>query len=193
GDVKYKDVSGPDKKPDGLVDESDRVFLGSGIPKFHYGLSFSAAYKKFDFSVFASGSAKFLINSRMYRDLHHSAGANNYSVDMLNRWTPTNTNTDIPRLNDDDVNNFKDSNRPGWLQNGTYLRINTVSLGYSFRENLIKGLTSSRIYATVQNLYTFQGYEGYNPDFTSGVLNPGFDFGSYPKPRTIMLGVQFVF
>ncbi|MEP7106486.1 MAG: TonB-dependent receptor [Ferruginibacter sp.] len=194
GDVKYKDISGPAGKPDGVVNEAfDRVYLGSAIPKYNYGLSFSAAYKNIDFSVFASGSGKFLINSRMYRDLHHSAGALNYSVDMLNRWTPTNTNTTIPRLNDADVNNFKDSNRPGWLQDGTYLRINTVSLGYSFPENVIKGLTKSRIYATVQNLYSFQKYKGYNPDFTSGVLNPGFDFGSYPKPRTIMLGVQLVF
>lgn len=194
GDVKYKDISGPDGKPDGVVNEAfDRVYLGSGIPRYNYGFSFSAAYRKIDFSVFASGSGKFLINSRMYRDLHHSAGALNYSVDMLNRWTPTNTNTDIPRLNDADVNNFKDSNRPGWLQDGTYLRINTVSIGYTLPSNVIRGLTSSRIYATVQNLYSFQKYKGYNPDFTSGVFNPGFDFGSYPKPRTFMIGIQLGF
>jgi TonB-linked SusC/RagA family outer membrane protein len=194
GDVKYKDISGPNGKPDGVVDEAyDRVSLGSGIPKYNYGFNFTAAYKGFDISFFASGSSNFLINSRMYRDLHHSAGALNYSTDMLNRWTPTNTNTDIPRLNDNDVNNFKDSNRPGWLENGSYLRLNTVALGYSFRENIIKGLTSSRIYFTVQNLYSFQSYYGYNPDFTSGVFNPGFDFGSYPKPRTMLLGVQLTF
>lgn len=194
GDVKYKDISGPNGKPDGVVNEAyDRVSLGSAIPKYNYGFSFSAAYKKFDFSIFASGSAKFLINSRLYRDLNHSAGALNYSTNMLNRWTPTNTNTDVPRLNDADVNNFKDSNRPGWLQSGTYLRINTVSIGYSLPENLVKGLAKSRIYASVQNLYSFQKYKGYNPDFTSGVLNPGFDFGSYPKPRTILVGVQLEF
>ncbi len=191
GDVMYKDISGPDGVPDGVVNEAyDRTYLGSAIPKYNYGLNFSAAYKGVDVSIFTSGSSKFLINSRMYRDLHHTAGAINYSTDMLNRWTPTNTNTDIPRLNDADVNNFKDSNRPGWLQDGSYLRINTVSLGYSFANNAIKGLRSSRVYVTVQNLYTFQKYTGYNPDFTSGVFNPGFDFGSYPKPRTIMLGVQ---
>jgi TonB-linked SusC/RagA family outer membrane protein len=194
GDVKYADISGPQGKPDGVVDEAyDRTYLGSGIPRYNYGFSFSAGYKRFDFSVFASGSAKFLINSRMYRDLHHSAGALNYSVDMLDRWTPSNTNTDIPRLNDADVNNFKDSNRPGWLQKGSYLRINTVSIGYTLPTNIIKGLMSSRVYVTVQNLYSFQKYQGYNPDFTSGVLNPGFDFGSYPKPRTIMGGVQLSF
>ena len=193
GDVKYKDISGPDGKPDGVIDAYDRTYLGSGIPKFNYGFSFSAAYKRFDIAIFASGSAKFLINSRLYRDLHHSAGALNYSTDMLNRWTPTHTNTNIPRLNDDDANNMQDSNRPGWLQNGTFLRINTVSLGYTLKEGLIKGLGSARIYATVQNLYSFQGYKGYNPDFTSGVFNPGFDFGSYPKPRTMLIGVQASF
>lgn len=194
GDVKYKDISGPQGKPDGVVDEAyDRTYLGSGIPKYYYGFSFNANYKRFDFSLFASGASNFKINSRMYRDLHHSAGSINYSTDMLNRWTPSNTNTDIPRLNDADVNNFKDSNRPGWLQNGSYLRINTVVLGYNLPKNVVKGLVSSRIYVTVQNLYSFQKYTGYNPDFTSGVFNPGFDFGSYPKPRTIMLGVQLIF
>jgi TonB-linked SusC/RagA family outer membrane protein len=194
GDVKYKDISGPDGKPDGVVNEAyDRTYLGSAIPKYNYGLSFSASYKKIDLSVFASGSSSFLINSRMYRDLNHSAGSLNYSTNMLNRWTPTNTNTDVPRLNDADVNNFKDSNRPGWLQSGNYLRINTIAIGYTLPENIIKGLTKSRFYVTVQNLYSFQKYTGYNPDFTSGVLNPGFDFGSYPKPRTIMVGVQLGF
>jgi len=194
GDVKYKDISGPNGKPDGVIDEAyDRTYIGSGIPRFNYGFSFSAAYKHFDIGIFASGSAKFKINSRMYRDLHHSAGALNYSTDMLNRWTPSNTHTDIPRLNDDDVNNSKDSNRPGWLQNGTYLRINTVSLGYTIRNGLVKGVTNARVYVTAQNLYSFQGYQGYNPDFTSGTLNPGFDFGSYPKPRTLLVGVQVGF
>lgn len=193
GDVKYKDISGPDGKPDGVVDEAyDRTYLGSGIPKFNYGFNFSAGYKGFDLSIFASGSAKFLINSRMYRDLHHSAGALNYSTDMLNRWTPTNTNTDIPRLNDNDVNNFKDSDRPGWLQNGTYLRINTIALGYTL-PRIIKGLSKARVYITAQNLYSFQEYQQYNPDFTSGTLNPGFDFGSWPKPRTILFGLQLDF
>src|SRR4029077_3194848 len=147
-DVKYKDISGPQGKPDGVVDEAyDRTYLGSGIPKYYYGLDFTAAYKRFDFTIFLSGASDFKINSRMYRDLHHSGGALNYSTDMLNRWTPSNTNTDIPRLNDADVNNFKDSDRPGWLEEGTYLRVNTVSIGYNFARNVIKGVAGLRIYA----------------------------------------------
>jgi TonB-linked SusC/RagA family outer membrane protein len=202
GDIKFKDISGPDGKPDGRIDTWDRTVLGSAIPKYNYGLSFSAGYKKFDFAIFASGSGKYLINSRFYRDLMHTGGSVNYGSDMIDRWTPTHTNTDIPRLNVDDPNqNGRNSNRPGWLQNGTYLRINTLSVGYNFASGIIKGVTKARIYLTVQNLYSFQKYKGYNPDFTSitvfpltsSIWNPGFDEGSYPKPRTIMAGVQLGF
>lgn len=194
GDVKYKDISGPNGRPDGVINDAyDRVYLGSGIPKYNYGFNFSAQYKHFDFTLFASGSGKFLINSRFYRDLMHSGGSANYLTDMLDRWTPNNTNTDIPRLNSADVNNFRNSNRPGWLQDGSYLRLNTISVGYNLPANTIKGINRIRVYVTTQNLYTFQKYKGYNPDFTSGVFNPGFDFGSYPKPRTIMGGVQLIF
>ncbi len=194
GDIKYKDISGPNGKPDGVINDAyDRVYLGSGIPRYNYGFSFSAGYKNFDFTIFASGSAKFLINSRLYRDLMHSGGSANYLKDMLNRWTPANTNTTVPRLISTDVNNFRNSDRPGWLQDGSYLRLNTISVGYNLPTNLIKGVLKSRAYVTVQNLYSFQGYRGYNPDFTATVFNPGFDFGSYPKPRTFLFGVQFIF
>ena len=94
---------------------------------------------------------------------------------------------------DDPNNNGRDSDRPGWLQDGTYLRINTLSIGYNFKSDLIKGISKIRAYVTVQNLYTFQKYKGYNPDFTTGVFNPGYDDGSYPKPRIIMGGVQVGF
>ena len=130
----------------------------------------------------------------MYRDLMLTTDYINRSVDIMDRWTPTNTNTDIPRVVADDPNgNGRDSNRKGWLQNGDYLRINTLSLGYSFADNFIKGFSSTRVYLTAQNLFTFQSYKGFNPDFTSGVWNPGFDFGSYAKPRTILMGVQLSF
>lgn len=194
GDVKYADISGPNGKPDGKVDlDYDRIYLGSGLPKYNYGLTFTAGYKGFDLSLFASGSGKYVINSQLYRSLMHSGGGNNYHADMLNRWTPANTTTDIPRLNYLDANNFYFSNRPGMLQNGTYLRINTFSIGYLLPGDLIRGVSRARIYVTAQNLYAFQKYKGFNPDFTSGTLSPGFDFGSYPRPRTIMGGMQVTF
>ncbi|KHJ39290.1 TonB-dependent receptor SusC [Pedobacter glucosidilyticus] len=189
GDIRFKDLNDDD-----IINEDDRTYLGSGIPRYTYGLNIGTSYKRFDFTVFLSGSAKFLINSRLYRDLMHTGGDANYHEDMLNRWTTTNTNTNIPRLDWNDVNqNGRNSNREGWLQDGTFVRINTISLGYTLPKSFIKGVSNARLYATAQNLYTFQKYKAYNPDFTAGVFEPGFDNGSYPRPRTIMLGVQVGF
>ncbi len=189
GDLIFRDVNG-----DGIVNADDRVYLGSGMPSIYYGFNFGAQYKNFDFTMFASGMGDYLINSRLYRDLMHTQDYLNYHEDALDRWTPNNTDTNIPRLVAGDPNqNMRDSNREGWLQSGTHLRLNTVSLGYKLPSNLVKGVSSARVYATAQNLYTFQAYKGYNPDFTSGTFNPGFDFGSFPKPRTMMVGVQLGF
>ncbi|WP_162842630.1 TonB-dependent receptor [Mucilaginibacter pineti] len=189
GDIKFKDLDG-----NNVINADDRTYLGSAIPKLNYGFNVTTGYKNFDLSVFTSGSSGFLINSRLYRDLMLTTDYINRSTDILNHWTPTNTNTDIPRVVQNDPNqNQRDSNRKGWLQNGKYLRINTVSLGYTFKKGIIEGLSNARIYVTGQNLYSFQGYKGFNPDFTSGVFNPGFDAGSFPKPRTILVGVQVGF
>lgn len=194
GDVKFRDISGPNGIPDGKIDDNDRTDLGSGLPNITYGLNFSASYKKFDLTVFASGAGDYLINSRLYRDLMHSGGDANYHEDMLNRYTSVNTNTSIPRLSWEDPNhNWESSDREGWLQDGTFLRINTVSLGYTMPTGLIKGVSRVRVYATGQNVYTFQKYKSYNPDYAYGVFTPGLDNGSYPKPRTIMFGVQVGF
>jgi len=189
GDIIFKDQTG-----DGIINADDRVYLGRAIPKLNFGFNISMYYKNWDFSLFASGASGYKINSRMYRDLMLTTDYINRSTDILDRWTPTNTNTDIPRVVADDPNgNQRDSNRKGWLQDGDYLRLNTLLLGYTFPDNFIKGLSKTRIYLTGQNIYTFQSYKGFNPDFTSGVWNPGFDAGSYPKPRTVMLGVQLSF
>ncbi|VTR34280.1 SusC/RagA family TonB-linked outer membrane protein [Sphingobacterium thalpophilum] len=189
GDVIYKDING-----DGLINDNDRTDLGSGLPKYQYGFNFNAAFKNFDFALFASGMGKYLINSRLYRDLMHTGGDANYHQDMLDRFTSTNTDTDIPRLNWEDPNrNWENSNRKSWLQDGTYLRINTLSLGYNFPKSMIPYVAKARVYVTAQNLYTFQKYKSYNPDYTYGVFTPGLDNGSYPKPRTILFGVQLGF
>ncbi|KEO74430.1 SusC/RagA family TonB-linked outer membrane protein [Anditalea andensis] len=189
GDVRFVDVNG-----DGVINDADRVALGSSIPSLTYGFNFSARYKSFDFTTFASGASGYDIHSRLYRTLMHTSDFINWHEDILERWTPENTNTDIPRVVEfDPNNNGRDSNRPGWLQPGRHLRLNTVSLGYTIPENSIQGIRTARVYVTLQNLYTFQNYKAYNPDFTSGVFEPAFDNGSYPLPRTYMLGVQLSF
>jgi TonB-linked SusC/RagA family outer membrane protein len=189
GDVKFKDVNN-----DGVVNADDRAYLGRAIPNLTYGLNLSARYKNFDFTAFASGAAGYYVNSSLYRTLMWSGDSVNSHTDILNHWTPTNTDTNIPRLVSDDPNgNNRDSNRPGWLQRGDYLRINTVMLGYKLPDLFGKTIESVRIYGNVQNLHTFTKYKGFNPDFTSGTLNPGFDGGSYPRPRSYMMGVQVTF
>jgi len=191
GDLIFKDLN-----DDGVINADDRTYLGSGIPSFNYGLNFTGQYKNFDFTVFASGMGGYKINSRMYRMLMLTSDYLNYHKDMLDRWTPQNTNTDIPRrISGDPNNNGRNSDREGWLQDGTHLRINTVSIGYNLPKKLLDnyGVQSTRVYVKGQNLYTFQYYKGFNPDFTSGTFEPGFNNGSYPKPRTFMVGIDIAF
>lgn len=190
GDIIFRDLN-----DDGVINADDRTFLGSAIPSVNFGLNFTGRYKNFDFTVFASGAAGYYINSRLYRTLMWSTDYLNSHKDILNRWTPENTDTNIPRVVANDPNgNSRDSNRPGWLQKGDYLRLNTISVGYTLPDDLFNNvLQNVRVYSTLQNIHTFQKYKGYNPDFTSGVFNPGYDDGTYPRPITYMLGVELTF
>lgn len=191
GDIKFSDLNA-----DGIINEDDRQFLGQGMPTYYYGLNIAAQYKSFDFTIFGQGSGGNLINSNLYKGLMPTSGYTNWHEDILNRWTPTNTNTDIPRVVwNDPNNNQRDSNRPGWLQDGDYFRISTISVGYSMNANILEKirLQSARIYFTMQNVYTFAAYKGYNPDFQADILSPGFDFGTFPRPRTSMIGLQVKF
>jgi TonB-dependent starch-binding outer membrane protein SusC len=191
GDIRFKDLDN-----NGIINDDDRAYLGKGLPTYHYGLNIVAKYKGFDLTLFASGSGGNKINSNLYRGLMGTTSYTNWHEDILGRWTEENPNTDIPRVvwNDPNGNN-RDSDRPGWLQKGDYMRLNTVSLGYSFPATLLENvkLKSARLYITLQNIHTFASYKGYNPDFQSDIFNPGFDFGTYPRPKTTMFGVQLKF
>jgi hypothetical protein len=194
GDVKFKDLNG-----DGIINDADRTFIGNSIPNFYYGLNITAEYKNFDFTIFGSGNSGAYAANNLYRGLmsSQSSGNTNYHTDILNRWTPTNTNTDVPRMIYlDPNNNARPSNRPGWLQSTAYFRLNTISLGYSLPAAIKDRLhmTKARVYITSQNLKTFTSYKGFNPDFQSlTILSPGFDFGTYPRPATWMAGIQMSF
>ena len=196
GDIKFKDISGPDGTPDGVINDEDRTFLGQGLPTYYYGINITAKYKNFDFTIFGQGSGGNLINSNLYRGLMPTSSFTNWHEDILNRWTPGNTNTNVPRVVlDDPNNNGRDSNRPGWLQDGDYFRINTISLGYTLPDNIASKMymSNARFFVTLQNVGVLSKYKGYNPDFQAGVLNPGFDFGTYPRPMTTMVGFQLKF
>lgn len=195
GDIRFKDISGPDGVPDGLITSDDRTTLGSAIPTITFGLNFSANYKNWDFSLFVNGAAGFLINDHIYRTTMHTSEGLNWHEDILDYWRPNNTNTTVPRVVDTDPNeNDRDSDRPGWLQKGNYLKFNNFTVGYTLPNSWVGSVFSkARIYATAQNFYMLAKYKGYNPDFSGAVTSPGFNFGSYPTPRTFLFGVNLDF
>lgn len=194
GDLKFKDLDG-----NNVIDDEDRTFIGNSIPNFYYGMNLTAEYKGFDFTAFGSGSSGAVAVNNMYRGLMSSqaSGNTNFHEDALKRWTPESPNTDIPRQIYLDPNlNGRPSDREGWLQSTAYFRINTLSVGYSLPAAVTSKLKMGKVrfYATAQNLATITKYKGFNPDFQSiSIPAPGFDFGTYPRPRTFMAGFQLSF
>lgn len=187
GDVKFVDTD-----HNGLINDNDRVYLGSAIPKLYYGFNFSANYKSLDASIFIQGNYGSKIANGVYQALM-TGQYGNQSTDELNYWTPTNTNTNVPRPIIGDPNaNGRNSDR--FIQSASYARLQTAQLGYTVPSALLNRthvFRSVRIYLSGQNLYTITKYKGYDPDFINdGTINRGFDYGSFPNPRTLLVGLQ---
>ncbi|MFM9948811.1 MAG: SusC/RagA family TonB-linked outer membrane protein [Saprospiraceae bacterium] len=200
GDVKFADLNGDNK-----IDDKDRAHQGSPFPDFIYGLNLGINWKNFDFSVLAQGvqgnDVYFLYGNFAYET--QARGFNSYR-EILNRWTPTNTDTDIPKVSIDDRNgNRRASTR--FLEDGSYLRIRNITLGYNFKSlintDAIGGL---RVYVTVQNAFTFTKYPGLDPEIqantndTRGLniasdLAVGIDWGTVPASRTVLAGLSLEF
>lgn len=184
GDIIFKDVNG-----DGVITDDDRTFQGVTIPKVNYGLNFSSSYKDFDFSFFWQGNAGNKVFNATYQNLMIGQYVNHHT-DMLNYWTPENRNTDVPRPVIGDPNaNSRGSDR--FVEDGSYLKLQTIQLGYTLPLNEELFVERARIYVTGQNVLTISDYRGYDPDFLSdGLFSRGFARGSFPNPRTFALGVQ---
>lgn len=196
GDLKFKDVN-----KDGVIDGNDRQFLGSFIPKVTYGLNLGANYKNFDFSAFFQGvqgnkifNATRVITEGMVRFF-------NAGTQVLNAWTPNNTTTNIPRAISSDPNqNARPSTR--FLEDGSYLRLKNIMLGYTIPTTSLQSLTkgtikSFRIYVSAQNILTFTKYSGYDPEVgnrtPNSSLTNGIDFAVYPQPKAFQVGLQATF
>lgn len=190
GDVAYADINN-----DGQITNEDQTFLGSGLPDFTYGLSVRAEWKNFDLSVHAIGAAGFRAVDFVDIALRGSYRTNNKSVYLINAWTPENPNTDVPRVAytpSSAITNDMFSQR--FIQNASYLKISNIQLGYNFPDRVFGNRISNvRMYVTAQNAFTFTKYRGYNVDFAGGTMSPGFNYASYPTPRTLMFGAQFSF
>lgn len=188
GDVKFKDVNG-----DGMISDLDRTYQGTTIPKYSYGINFSSSYKNWDFSMFWQGSGGNKVFDGMYRNL--MAGQyGNHSIDELNYWTPTNTDTNVPRPIIGDPNaNTRDSNR--FIEKGDYIKLQTMQIGYEIPLTNMSFIQKAKIYVNGQNLLIISKYRGYDPDFNSndGLFSRGYDGGSFPNPRTFSLGLEVNF
>lgn len=203
GDPKFVDISGPDGKPDGVINNFDRTILGNAYPQFTYGITNTFTYENFDLSIFAYGSqGNHLLNmTRMLLEW-------NRSTDALNRWTPTHTNTDLPR------NGFFYSPYGGYInshfvENASFLRLKNMTLGYTIPipQKIAQTL---RIYASCENLFTITKYTGWNPEVNTKAYEndsriqhggseqtanagAGLDFNSYPSMRVYTFGVNVTF
>lgn len=190
GDVIYADINN-----DGQVTNEDQTYLGSGMPNVNFGLNLRAEWKGFDLSVSTYGAAGFKAVDFVDLTLRGSYGTLNKSVDLLDAWTPENTNTTIPRVaykSTGSITNDMFSER--FLQNASYLKIANITLGYNFPDKWFNGYVSNvRLYASGQNLATLSKYKGYNVDFAGGTFTPGYNYCSYPTPMTFMFGVNLSF
>lgn len=190
GDRKYLDLNG-DKK----IDDNDRTIIGRAQPKFIGGISNTFSYKGLELTAFFQGVyGNSILNANRY-ELEYLNATTNQSRDMLNRWTPTNTNTDIPR-----ASTTRPANRVSTrqIEDGSYLRLKNIQLAYNLPASVLKGLKiqSVRVYATAQNYLTWTNYSGYDPEvnrFGQDSRSQGFDYASYPAAKTLLFGLNVGF
>ena len=194
GDCLYKDVNN-----DGIINGSDRVVLGSGLPKVNFGISAHLEYKNFDLSISTFGALNYHVSDGIYNSLNSCYGwankdvaigdANRYSEDGLTYISS------VPRTyivaNGEAWNDYFSDRK---IQNAAYWKIANIELGYNFPDKWFKGVVSGvRAYVSAQNLHTFTKYKGYNVDYAGGTFTPGYNWCSYPSARSFMAGILFSF
>ena len=189
GDIRFKNVNG-----DGVIDESDKEYCGSGIPKLEANLSFSGSYKGLDLS-FLLGSAwghKLYNANRLYYEAMDS-GTNMFKS-TLNAWTENNSNTAMPRAVLKDPNmNTRESDR--FLEKGNFIRLRQLQLGYTLPKTWTKKvyIDKCRLYVSGENLLTWTNYSGIDPEFSSDILDTGVDVFIFPFTRSYVVGLQVTF
>ncbi|MBC7922283.1 MAG: TonB-dependent receptor [Ferruginibacter sp.] len=211
GDRKFADIGGPDGVPDGKITADDRTIIGSPIPDFFGGLNFDASFKNFDFNMFwyaSVGNEIFNYTSRVLQTFGATQGGiglQNVSEEYYNnRWTATNPSTEYPRVTRPDLNG---NTRPSdaYVEDGSYLRLRNVQLGYTLPAALTRGANISkvRVFVSAQNLFTITKYSGLDPEIgqigdpdngnSRNVTLSGIDVGTYPISRFFGLGLNVTF
>lgn len=191
GMPKYKDLNG-----DGVIDTNDRTMIGRGLPIHTGGFTNDFQYKGFDLSIFfqwSYGNDILNANRLFFENVNNSRNLNQYAS-YANRWTPENPTSDIPVAKNSSSNKVVSSRV---IEDGSFLRLKTLSLGYTLPKNLIKkwGIGSARVYVAGQNLWTLTGYSGYDPEVSirNSALTPGLDYSAYPRAYAINFGLNLGF
>jgi len=192
GDIRFKDLNG-----DKIVNDQDVTVIGDPNPDFTYGFTNTFSWKGVDLSIFLYGSQGGDIFNYSRRQTEALSSAyNNQLSTVLNRYSASNPNGTLPRYNQWHNNNNRISDR--YIEDGSYLRIQNVALGYSLPKSLISKVkvSNARFFVSVQNLYTFSNYSGYDPELGATNNNIRFmniDNGHYPVPRTFTIGTNIEF
>lgn len=200
GEPLFYDLSGEDDVPDGKIDSEDRTIIGNPNPDFTWGFTNNFSYKNFDLSIFFQGSHGGEIFNMTNVQLNNGDANTTYDY-YENAWTPTNTNTDDPRVGNASFREI--SSR--FVEDGSYIRLKNLSLGYNLPKDLIAkiGAENLRVSISAQNLLTFTKYSGLDPEVsyygasgdnnTSSNTVRGFDFGNYPTVRSFSLSLNLTF
>jgi len=196
GDIKFVDLSGPDGVPDGLIDSYDRTIMGSPYPEFYYGMTNRFSYRNWNLSIGLQGvQGNQILSEAMRVSMRGEFRVNQLAV-LNNFWRSEQDPGDSPRPNDEPTGGIRQISER-FLDDGSYLRINNISLGYvvpeTFSERL--GLSALRFYVNATNPFIFTDNLGFNPDVSSNesALAPGVDNNSYPLAKSLLLGLNVTF
>lgn len=195
GDCYYRDVNG-----DGQITADDQTVLGSGLPKISFGLSAHLEYGIFDMSISTFGALNYHVTDYLYNTMNSSYGYGNKHVNILdaNQWSADGLTytSSVPRtyLSNNASLAWNDLFCDRQIQNAAYWKIANIEIGANLPNKWFGGFVSGvRLYVSAQNLFTFSGYKGYNVDYAGGTFTPGYNYCSYPTPRSFMAGLNFTF
>ncbi len=192
GDIRYRDING-----DGKVDSYDLTIIGNPNPKFTGGFTNDFRFKDFDLSIFLQFSYGGQIMNANRIEFEGGDPTARTSLNMFasvkDRWTPENPSNTLFRVGGQGPTAYSDRT----IEDGSYLRLKTLTLGYTLPVHLTKrvGISSLRVYAAAQNLLTFTSYSGLDPEVSTynSALTPSFDWSPYPRSKTMTLGLDIVF
>ncbi|AJR02916.1 SusC/RagA family TonB-linked outer membrane protein [Siansivirga zeaxanthinifaciens] len=183
GDLRFVDIN-----DDGVIDDDDKTDIGNPLPDATMGLNFSIDYKNFDFSAYAFAS----VGNEIVRNYERNQNLTNRPAYFLNRWTGEGSTNSDPRVSTGANSNglFSDY----FVEDGSFVRLQNVQLGYTFPNKEESKISKFRIYISASNLFTLTEYSGYDPTASTGApIGGGIDQGFYPSPKTFLMGVNLKF